>query len=475
MADDRLNILLVDDQPQKLLAYEAMLGGLGQRLVRAHTGNQALDVLLREEIAIILLDVNMPGMDGFETASLIRTHPRFSRLPIIFVTAVNTTDLDRMRGYEIGAVDYVSVPVIPEILRAKVSVFVELHRKTRALERANQSLAEAEQHLRAILDTAIDAIITIDAAGIIQTSNPAAEHIFGYTAAEMRGMNVKLLMPAALRSEYDGPIGRRPDAARRFFVAPGGEFQGLRKDGSIIPLEVAMSEAVPGKVFTGIIRDISVRKQLQREVTEIAAAEQRRIGQELHDGVSQELTGLTMMASVLSDRVGSAAPTAQQLALRIVDCLRKVHRHVRDVSHGLIPVDVDAEGLRAALEDLAERISQQAGITCTFHSPRPVWVRDALTATHLYHIVQEATNNALRHAQPRSIEILLDSEPEALILAVKDDGVGIPANANGRVGVGMRLMNYRASLIGGVLHVSPAKEKGTLVTCTLPTWRQANI
>src|SRR5438874_6612268 len=172
---DKLNILLVDDQPQKLLAYEAMLGELDERLIRAQSGNEAFEVLLREEIAVILLDVNMPAMDGFETAAMIREHPRFVKTPIIFVTAVNTTDLDRIRGYEIGAVDYVSVPVIPEILRAKVAVFVELHRKTRALEQANESLVEAEQRMRAILDTANDAIITIDSSGIVQTINVAAE------------------------------------------------------------------------------------------------------------------------------------------------------------------------------------------------------------------------------------------------------------------------------------------------------------
>ena len=189
LAADPINILLVDDQPQKLLAYEAMLSGLGQRLIRAHSGNQAFEILLNEEIAVILLDVNMPGMDGFEAAAMIRQHPRFAKTPIIFVTAVNTTDLDRIRGYEIGAVDYVSVPVIPEILRAKVSVFVELHRKKRELERANQSLHEAEQRMRAVLETANDAIITIDSTSIIQTVNPAAERIFGYSPAELIGKN----------------------------------------------------------------------------------------------------------------------------------------------------------------------------------------------------------------------------------------------------------------------------------------------
>src|SRR5206468_3870512 len=168
----------------------------GQRLLRANSGNQAFEILLQEEIAVILLDVNMPAMDGFETAAMIRQHPRFVKTPIIFVTAVNTTDLDRIRGYEIGAVDYVSVPVIPEILRAKVSVFLELHRKTRDLEVHSRALSESEGRLRGILDTASDAIITINDKGIIQTINPATERIFGYTGAEIIGRNVNMLMPA---------------------------------------------------------------------------------------------------------------------------------------------------------------------------------------------------------------------------------------------------------------------------------------
>ncbi len=121
-----VNILLVDDQPGRLLTYRAILEPLGERLVEASSGEQALKLLMEDEYAVILLDVNMPGMDGFETASLIHQHPRFEKTPIIFVTAVNVTDMDRLRGYKLGAVDYVMVPVIPEILRSKVVVLAEL-------------------------------------------------------------------------------------------------------------------------------------------------------------------------------------------------------------------------------------------------------------------------------------------------------------------------------------------------------------
>ena len=143
-----VNVLLVDDQPGRLLTYRAILEPLGERLVDASSGQEALQKLMQDEFAVILLDVNMPGMDGFETASLIHQHPRFERTPIIFVTAVNVSDLDRMRGYKLGAVDYVMVPVIPEILRSKVVVLAELFRKRRELQLANERLAAANEALR---------------------------------------------------------------------------------------------------------------------------------------------------------------------------------------------------------------------------------------------------------------------------------------------------------------------------------------
>ncbi|MCA1714679.1 MAG: response regulator [Gammaproteobacteria bacterium] len=147
--DAPVNILLVDDQPGRLLTYRAILEPLGERLVEASSGKQALQRLMDDEYAVILLDVNMPEMDGFETASLIHQHPRFEKTPIIFVTAVNVGDMDRMRGYKLGAVDYVSVPVIPEILRTKVTVLAELYRKRRELQQANAQLAATNVALEA--------------------------------------------------------------------------------------------------------------------------------------------------------------------------------------------------------------------------------------------------------------------------------------------------------------------------------------
>src|SRR5258708_7967850 len=143
VAMDKVNILLIDDQPAKLLSYEVILAELGENLIKATSPHEAFGILLKtEDVAVVLIDVVMPQLDGFQLAAMIREHPRFQKLAIIFVSAIQVGETDHLRGYEIGAVDYVSVPVVPKVLRAKVRVFVDLYRKTRQLEVRNSELEE---------------------------------------------------------------------------------------------------------------------------------------------------------------------------------------------------------------------------------------------------------------------------------------------------------------------------------------------
>ena len=146
--DDKLNILLVDDQPTKLMAYEAVLGELGENLIEAHSGMEALEQLLKNDVALVLMDVCMPGMDGFETAEMIHQHPRFENTPIVFVSGICVSEMDRLKGYRYGAVDYVPVPAPPELLRAKVKTLVDLHRKTRQLEALNAKMTLLQEEER---------------------------------------------------------------------------------------------------------------------------------------------------------------------------------------------------------------------------------------------------------------------------------------------------------------------------------------
>ncbi|MGC2636376.1 MAG: ATP-binding protein [Acidobacteriaceae bacterium] len=207
-ADEKVNILMVDDQPAKLLSYEVILAELGENLIKASSAREALNVLLKTDIAVVLMDVSMPELDGFELADMIRSHPRFGKTAIIFISGVHLTDLDKINGYRRGAVDYISVPVIPEVLRAKVGVFVDLHRKTRQLERLNsglellveertEALRQSEAHHREraeLLELATEAIIVRDPNGNIRFWNSGAEALYGWKREDVFGQNLHELL-----------------------------------------------------------------------------------------------------------------------------------------------------------------------------------------------------------------------------------------------------------------------------------------
>src|SRR5262245_3269864 len=205
---DKVNILMVDDQPAKLLSYESILSELGEHLIKAGSGREALEHLLRTDIAVVLMDVSMPELDGFELAAMIHQHPRFQKTAIIFISAVHLTDLDQLKGYAHGAVDYISVPVIPELLRAKVSVFAELYRKTQQLERLNRELEqrvadrtmeleasttrlrESEESFRAIFENAGIGISVLNRDTRLLKINTTMQEMLGYSAAEMFNMEM---------------------------------------------------------------------------------------------------------------------------------------------------------------------------------------------------------------------------------------------------------------------------------------------
>src|SRR6204780_1951721 len=183
---NRIKILLVDDTPENLVSLEAALDGLGQELVLANSGTEALRHLLEDDFAAILLDVKMPEMDGFQTAELIRSRKRSRDIPILFLTGYKS-DEHLFRGYDLGAVDFLFKPIVPEILRSKVSVFVELSRNTALLRRQTEVLGKAEQKFRSVLEAAPDAMIISDEEGCISLANSKDEIMFAFPREELIG------------------------------------------------------------------------------------------------------------------------------------------------------------------------------------------------------------------------------------------------------------------------------------------------
>jgi PAS domain S-box-containing protein len=294
---------MVDDRAENLLALDAILEPLGERLVRAHSGDEALKCLLTEEFAVILLDVQMPGLNGFETAEMIKSRERTRYVPIIFLTAISKDEAYVFRGYSVGAVDYMSKPFQPDVLRSKVSVFVDLYRKQRQLKRQERMLREAairevelehraqllaqEARTAHIVGTAMDAIIVLDADHGITLFNSAAERMFGRPAADILGKRIHDLVPDM---ELDEALAcAEGEATSTDVTSELHAFLGQRASGERFPMEATVSclDITNVRTFTIIARDVTERLRTedalrtQAESLEQNAAELRALNDAL--------------------------------------------------------------------------------------------------------------------------------------------------------------------------------------------------
>jgi PAS domain S-box-containing protein len=449
---------------------------------------------------------------------------------------------------------------------------------------------DSEERLRAILETAVEGIITIDERGVIESLNPSAEKIFGYTAAEAIGQNVKLLMPEPFRHEHDGYLKNYHQTGHAKIIGIGREVMGRRKDGALFPMDLSVSELKLAKrrMFTGFVRDITERKnaekallhyaamvessddaiigktldgyvtswnrgaemvfgysrkemtgkhisvlipddrkdeepgimkkikrgesvnhyetvrrrkdgwlidisvtvspirdaheniigaskvarditerrRLEKEIIEISNREQQRIGQDLHDGLCQELTGIELMCQVLEQKLATKSKPESKQVGEITQHIRDAISHTRKLAHGLSPVELATNGFMSALYELAMHIQKLFRIECRIECPKPVLIRNNLFATHLYRIVQEAINNAVKHGKAKNIFISLKPAGDRFALTVADDGIGFSNETKKSGGMGLHIMKYRAGVLDAALEVrSNIDGLGTSVIC----------
>jgi two-component system, LuxR family, sensor kinase FixL len=337
-------------------------------------------------------------------------------------------------------------------------------------ELAQAAVKDREERLRAILETAVEGIITIDERGIIESVNAAAERIFGYSASEIIGKNVSILMPSPHRQAHDGYLDNYHRTGHAKIIGIGREVAGLRKDGSTFPMDLSVSEVklAARRMFTGFIRDITERKQLEKEILEISDREQRRIGQDLHDGLCQHLAGIELMSQVLAQKLEPKSKIHAQQVNEIASHVRDAISHTRSLARGLSPVTIESEGLVSALNELAANTEKIFHVTCKIDFDEPVAIHDHAAATHLFRIAQEAVSNAIKHGKASRVVVSLHKAGARIILKVSDNGSGFrkePANSKG---MGLRIMQSRASMIGGTMAIEPNDSGGIDVTCAVP-------
>jgi len=329
------------------------------------------------------------------------------------------------------------------------------------------ALRDSEERLRGILHTAVEGIITIDERGVMESVNPAARKLFGYTRQEMVGRNVSMLMPEPYCSEHGRYLGNYIKTGKGKIIGIGREVVGRRKDGSLFPMDLSVGEVrlAGERFFTGIVRDITERKRLEKEILEISDREQRRIGQDLHDDLCQHLAGIGLMSEVLEQKLAASAAPESAEAGRIAERVRGAIEKTRVLARGLSPLEMGSADLTTALEELAATTAGVFHVRCRFRAEKTVTVEDPAVSTHLYRIAQEAISNAIRHGRADEIAISLEAGQGEAVLSVTDNGLGFAEPKKERRGMGLRIMKYRAGMIGGMLAVGRANGSGTVVSC----------
>lgn len=497
-----IKLLLVDDDRNNLLALQAILEPLHQDLLLAESGGDALRLCLNHDFAAILLDVRMPEIDGFETAELIRSRERSSRTPILFLTGYRS-DEQLFRGYDLGAVDFLFKPIVPEVLQSKVSVFVELSRSEQMLRRKTEALARTEQKFRAVLEAAPDAMIITGTNGILQLANSRADTLFGYERNQLIGSKVTTLIP-----DWQPP-SLVPAGFAEPSNLPQTRLRGISQSGAVFPIEITSSpfDTEEGVLITTAIRDATEKVEAEERV--------RRINSDLERRVTERTRALTRsndalrqfawaashdlqepIRMVLSYSQWVARSAADKLSAQELDMLACVEQNAKRLQNLLTalrqyiflseseqqPVSpVDCNAVLASVAECLHGAIAESGATIV-SEPLPTIPSIEIL---LVQIFQNLISNSIKYRSDAApvIHIRAESSPAGVAFSVQDNGIGVdPQQAeyvfgvfkrlHGRqyagTGIGLAICKAAVERLGGRIWIVRDAGPGSTVKFLLP-------
>lgn len=442
-----IKVLLIDDEENSHILLRRMLNKVPERAFAmdwASSYAEGLKALGARRHDVCLLDYRLGPQTGLDLLREAVGHG--IETPIIILTGSDDPKVD-LEATQLGASDFLLKDSLNPVILERVIRYSIQHAATlKALKKSNE-------RFRLLFERSMDAILISNNRGELVEANSAACALLGIPREKLLELKWSDLVARALRLTTE-PRSRLGEVALR------------RPDGELLFIEYSSTQ-LAADLNLSILRDVTERRRLEDEIQEISEREQRRLGQDLHDGLGQSMTGIACLAKVLQQRLSdkdfAEAEAAGNIAALINDALQQTRR----ISRGLCPVVLDTNDIEAALELLAENLRAMFSVNCELQYDPEINITDNAVAVHLYRIAQEAATNAVKHGQAKNIVLSFVAAQSRLILRVKDDGKGFPAEQSKSKGMGLRVMHHRARMIGAALSIRQLKEGGVLITCSL--------
>lgn len=461
------SILIVDDDHGLARLIEKILRREGFNVTTADSGQKAIEWRTTHPTDLMLIDLKLPD---FEAGELI-DRLSFDNEPAPFI--IITGEGDERIAVEMmkrGALDYLIkdsrfLDLLPVVVQRSLTQLVSRKR----LAETEARLQREHEFSDAILATSAALMLVVNAAGDIVRFNRSCEILTGYQLEEVRG---KPFWDVFLPEAEQGSLKQNLEEMLQGNVPTQREGYLLTKSGErrLISWSLAVLRGANGAVdfIVACGMDITEYRRLEREILKIVENEQKRIGQDLHDGLCQLLAGIDMMATVLQKKLASNSPADSPAAANISFYAREAIDQARLLARGLSPVELETNGLTSALRELSLISAKIFDVKCTFTCDAPVLVDDNIRSTHLYRIAQESINNAVKHGGAKTVTVRLAGEGDQAVLTVSDDGSGFDPRLQARNGMGLRSMRYRADLLGGNFAIEQTGTNGTTVKCSFP-------
>jgi PAS domain S-box-containing protein len=442
-------VLLVDDEEASFILLRRFLSKVpGKNFVTdwASTYEDGLAALRQNRHDVCLLDYRLGIHTGLDL--LREATSQGLQTPIIILTGSDDPKVD-LEATELGAADYLLKDQLEPVMLERVIRYSMQHAETL------KALQKSHERFRLLFERSMDAILISNDHGQFVEVNGAACHLLGVSRKRLLDWKWSDILAKTLYQYMERHAEGLGELA---FTKPNGQRCFIEFSSTQLAADLNLS----------ILRDVTERRNLEREIQEISEREQRRLGQDLHDGLGQSMTGIAFLAKVLQQKLQAKNVEEAEAAGNIATLINEALAQTRRLSRGLCPTVLDTNDIEAALEQLAENLRTLFSVACDLHCDPDIKIADNAIAVHLYRIAQEAATNAIKHGQSKNIFLSLAVNKSRLILKIKDDGVGFPASPPKGKGMGLRVMHHRARMIGASISVRQAKEGGITVICSLP-------